>query len=229
MIILHGENIVQSRERLTQIISDWKTKNATVTRLDAKSLEPAQLAEFLQSQTLFGETQVLIIEELHSLPPSQRKDSLIKLLSQSPKEEIVLWEKRGLTATMLKKFPRAQVTEFKLTNALFKWLDTLNGEKKPAQITSMIQLLDKALMSDGDSLCFLMLVRHVRLLLQMKENAVGGMPPFMIGKLKKQAGTFSTEQLLRLHHKLLELDIAQKTSQSRLGLARELELLLVTM
>ena len=44
--------------------------------------------------------------------------------------DVILWEKRKLTAAMTKKFPQAKNIEFKLSNALFSWLDSLSGHKK---------------------------------------------------------------------------------------------------
>ncbi len=55
------------------------------------------------------------------------------------------------------------------------------------------------------------------------------MPPFMAAKLRRQLQTFTEQQLLQLHRKLLELDLEQKTSRQPLSLAAQLELLLATM
>lgn len=227
MIILHGENTTQSRNRLVEILQEARAQHKNITRVDAKQLELRALEVLLGSENLFGETRLLIFDELHSLPKSKRKDELITMLGAATGQDIVLWEKRQLAPTMLKKFSGARAEEFKLTNALFKWLDSLSGDRQSAP--QMLKLLGQAILSDGDFMCFTMLIRQIRLLIIAKDGGKIAGAPFMIAKLKKQSSVFSIEQLLRLHHKLLEMDIAQKTSQSRLGLPRELELFIVTM
>jgi hypothetical protein len=233
MLVLHGENLTQSRNRLFQFLEAAKLQQKLITRIDAKPLTLPMLENALGSTSLFLEPKVVVIEELHSLPKSKRKDELIEYLSDATENpdspEIILWEKRQLTPTMLKKFPGAQAEEFKLTNVLFKWLDSLIGKPNDFQKKTGVTLLRQAMQSDGDMMCFVMLIRQVRLLLEVADGGGQKMPPFMIGKLRKQAQSFSLEQLLKLHHHLLEIDHAQKTSKSLLGLGRELELLCLSL
>jgi len=228
MRILHGENIVQSRNRLTQLLAEAKEKNLVILHVDTAHLDLPTLENALMSQSLFGEEKLVIIEELHSLPKSKRKDELIATLGKT-ESNVLLWEKKVLSAPMLKKFPGAHAEVFKVTNAVFQWLDMLSGAKNPMVQKKMIEGFQKALLSDGDFMCFSMLIRQVRLLIQMKDGAAVSLAPFMIDKLKRQATTFTLDQLLHVHRHLLEMDMNQKTSNSKLGLSREIELLLVTM
>lgn len=235
MLILHGENNIQSRNRLFEYITSAKESSKHVHHLDARTLDMVTLEQAVGSESLFGEQKLLVIEELHSLPKSKKKDELIEFINQSTSHsdsngiEVILWEKRDLTPTMLKKFTFAKSEQFKLSSALFVWLDNLSGIKDSSQLKKMLDLFHKAWQSDGDFMCFSMLTRQLRLLIQAKEGNFSSLAPFMIGKLKKQSTSFSIEQLLATHHKLLLIDTAQKTSQSKLPLAQELELLLLNM
>ena len=237
MRILHGESIVQSRNSLVVLEATAKEASKQIQSINAKNLDLPILEQLLGSENLFAEPQLLVIEELHSLPKSKKKDALIEMLGNfanasdtssgnsgggAESTEVILWEKRELTPTMLKKFPGARADQFKLSSALFSWLDSFGGNDKNRQM----QLLEKALVSDGDFMCFSMLARQVRLLIQAKDgNLVGA--PFMISKLKSQCRAFSVEQLLQLHSQLLKIDLGQKTSSSKFNLAQELELLVV--
>jgi DNA polymerase III delta subunit len=220
MFILHGENTVQSREALFQLFQQAKEKGQRVHRVEVKNLELAQLQQIVGNQSLFGEQEVIVVEELHSLPKSKRKEELIDWIGREG-DEFILWEKRQLTPTMLKKFPGAQAREFKVSNVIFQWLESLP--------TRQMSLLQQAISSDGDFMCLTMLIRQIRFLIQAKEGNLAGMAPFIAAKLKKQATAFSLEQLLKIHHRLLTIDIGQKTSTSRMPLANELELLMVEM
>ncbi|MCB9800603.1 MAG: hypothetical protein H6773_00265 [Pseudomonadales bacterium] len=222
MIILHGDSTVQSRNELAKILSEARAQSTEIVRVDAKSLNHATLESTLGEQDLFGTPKLVVIETLHSLPRSKKKDELIKLVSKKSPHQILLWEKRTLTKTMLKSFPDAQVREFKMSNFLFNWLDMLGGRQPYNQ---KLETLHQAIKKDGDYLCFIMVVRHVRLLLLAKTGGIIKGPPFMVSKYKKQAQMFSETQLLQLHTHLVSIDEKTKTSTTSLNLESQLDLL----
>ncbi len=221
MLILHGENIVQSRNRLKQVIDAAREQNKTVERAVSKNLTEAELEELLVGNDLFGTEKLIIIEELHSLPTSNRKKALISMLANSVDQDIVLWEKRALTATMLNKFPGARAEEFKTSSSLFKWLDLLGTDNTQQKL----KYLQEAISSDGEYFCFLMLLRQIRMLIQAKDSGKVAGAPFVVNKVKAQARNFSLEQLLQIHQRLYTIDARQKTSRSPLTLFQELDLI----
>lgn len=221
MIILHGENIIKSRQRLVELIEAAKKAGKDVERLGAAKLKPAELETALQKTSLFGTEQLVVIEELHSLPRSAQKNLLINIVSQA-NVDVILWEKRALTPTMLKVFPNATVEQFKLSNSLFAWLDALSPKTDKKQY---MRLAEAAQRANGEQMCLAMLIRQVRLLIQVKDGAVPAGPPFMISKLKKQAQDFSLDKLLDLHSQLFTIDLNSKTSNSFLTVGQELDLL----
>lgn len=221
MIILHGENTVKSRERLVELIRVAKSAGTEVTTLAAQKLTPASLESALQSTSLFGTEQLVVIEELHSLPRSAKKTQLFEIITTA-NVGVILWEKRELTKTMLKAFPKATVEYFRLTNSLFAWLDSLNPS---ADKTKQLRLLQDALRANGEQMCFVMLARQIRLLIQIKDGGRPAGPPFMISKLANQARDFTLDSLLKIHEQLFLMDQAAKTSGSYLSLGQELDLL----
>jgi DNA polymerase III delta subunit len=223
MIIFHGENAALSRGALVSAMQTAKTAGHTIIRLEAKRLTEADLETNLGYQSLFGELKTIVIEELHSLPTSARKKNLLKLLqtTQTP-HHLILWEKRSLTPTMLKVFGGAEVKEFKISNSVFNWLDSLSAS--PQTRTRQLTLLQAALQQEDAFMIFLMLIRQIRLLIQSKSGGQIKGAPFIIAKLKKQAAQFDLEQLVDSHARLLTIDRQQKTSQGRLTLTQELEL-----
>src|SRR5690606_6575345 len=144
--------------------------------------------------------KVLVIEELHSLPKSAKKDTLIKQLKEAhlsdAAPDIILWEKRSLTATMLKPFAKATVEEFKLSPVLFKWLDKLGTEHT---ISQLLKVTHEVYAQDGAEFAFVMLIRQVRLLLAAKDDGQLKGAPFVVQKIKAQARAFSIEKLKELH------------------------------
>lgn len=219
--ILHGEQTSASRARLVALMDAAKESGQAITRLDAKSLTQSTLDEALGSQSLFDTPQLIVIEELHSLPTSARKKALISAVA-SAQTDCILWEKRTLTKPMLKQFATAAVEEFKLSNSLFAWLDMLGGNKS---VAVKLRTLHAAESAEGEYLCFVMIIRQIRLLIQAKEGGQIAGPPFMIAKLRAQANSFDLAQLLQLYRRLLEMDLRMKSSTPGLNLAQELDLL----
>lgn len=233
MLILHGEHTIKSRARLTQVLEKARAQGMAITRLSCKQLTVAELEEQLGHTSLFGTPELLVIEELQSLPPSARKKDLIALLAQhaaasAPAESTagpILWEKRSLTKTMLKPFTGAQVEEFPLSTQLWAWLESL-GKSNSAQL---LQQAHQLYHSDSAGFVWAMLTRQVRLLLSAKDDGQLKGAPFMISKLKSQADKFTLEKLLAVHQQLLEIDRKLKTSGTPLTLEQQLDLLILSL
>jgi DNA polymerase III delta subunit len=235
MIILHGDHTPHSRQKLVELLDAAKSQTAEVKRYQASELSLADLEQALGESSLFGSQPTIVIEELHSLPPSKKKEALIAHLATVANDQaspsLILWEKRTLTKPMLKKFGAAQVQEFKISNTVFAWLDSLNGTRDRAgakpNLKHQLQLLHEATQAEDAFYCLIMAARQIRLLIQVKDGGSVGGAPFMIAKLQKQAQSFSLPQLLAAHHRLLELDLAHKTSASSFSLAQDLDLFLL--
>lgn len=221
--ILHGEHTVASRTALAKILDASRASGISIERLQAKTLSEADLETTLGSSDLFGTEKLLVVEELHSLPRSKRKNDLIKQLAASS-IPLVLWEKRDLTATMIKQFPGATVEHFKASSSLFTWLQSL-GSKQP--LKKKLELLHQSIAADSDQFCFIMLCRQVRQLIQIKDAGTIKGHPFAVAQLKKQAALFSLEHLLELHTKLLQIDWTHKTGRATLTMQQELDLLTI--
>lgn len=222
MLILHGDNTAQSRKALQMELDKARQVHIDIIRLEAKKLTGAQLEETLGSSSLFGSDKLIVIEELHSLPTSERKKELIIKLANAPADlHLILWEKRALTKTMLKPFIGAKEQEYALSKTMFTWLDLIGDSDKK----KTLKAFHTTLLHEDEQFCFIMFIRQIRLLIQAKDNTPIAGAPFMITKLKKQASLCTMPKLLQIHTKLLEIDRLQKTSKLRNSLAAELDLI----
>lgn len=217
--LLHGDNIVASRKAFTDLVSNAKA-GGLVVRLEGKTLTPAELGDTLGAQDLFCQKKTVVIEGLLSQPKSKRKDEMMAVAANAG-QDIILWEGKVATPAQLKKFPKARIQAFKTSSSVFQWLDSL----RPGNESASQQLLHKAIERDGAEMCFAMLTRQVRLLIQMREGVPMKIAPFAVGKLKNQANSFTTKQLLALHSKLVELDYGAKMSRNASDMAQNLTLL----
>lgn len=236
MQIFHGEQVVQSRQQLLKAVDVAKQEGSEVVFLAAKDLNQAVLEQSLGMQSLFGAPRLVVIEELHSLPRSKKKDLLLDLVATAASDsaqsdfsqlEIFLWEKRDLTATMLKKFPLAKTSHFKVGKHIFGLVEKLspNQAAKPKLVASLHQAID----GESDFFVFTMIIRQIRMLIDVKDGGKPAGPPFMVSKLKGQAEQFSLPQLLKLHSQLTTIDLKMKQSASQLSLTQELDLFIMNM
>ena len=238
-VLIHGDNTFKSREKLGLVIDQIKTQSVEITRFDAPSLSISDLENALLSNALFVQPEAILIEGLHSLPTSGRKKELLTYCtdylqkqSQDPEsypKQLILWEKRLLTKTMLKPFVSAgaDIFEYKVSSQLFKWLESLSPEK--SKKTSQLIALQTVLDQENEFIIFTMFARQIRLLLEIKGGSVPKVAPFLVGKFQKQASLFTEQQLLEIHRKLVQIDTHIKTSGSHLTLAQQLDLLVLKM
>lgn len=209
--IFHGDNYVQSRQALNQNLVQ------PPERFDAPDLTEEILTQALESNPLFPAPKLFVIENLLTLPPSQLKEKLIKIVLKNADLEIFLWEKKALSPAAKKKLSRATIKEFKLPASLFNFLDALT-------LTNFHQ----ALINNPAELIFYLLHRRISQLIQSLDDP-GSLKgaPWQIGKLKNQAKKYSLDQLINFQQKLLLIDEQVKTSQNFLSLAGCLDLLII--
>jgi DNA polymerase III delta subunit len=229
LTILHGDNIVASRLVLNQHLNRAKqAKIKDIIRLDGKEIKLEDLIQALESSSFFGTNKLVIVENLFSRPRSQEKSAILNYLStsiSSIETNLVIWEKKEIKPSSFKKFPKAKIQLFKTPAIIFKFLDSL----KPKNTKVMLSLLSQCLQSDSAEIVFYMLARQIRLLFLALEPKSLKLAPWQVNELKAQAQQLGPPKLKTLHQKLLAIDERIKTGQSFLGLAGELDLLLLSL
>ena len=115
MIILHGENQVASRQELTA----FKQGKQVVEFGGDVTL--AQLLVAARSDSLFGGTNLVIVENLFSGRPSNERKAVIEYLLKNP-SDVVIWESKDVSAK-IKDFAPQKVRRFDLPKHIFAFLD----------------------------------------------------------------------------------------------------------
>lgn len=216
MIILHGDNQVESRKALIELKE--KAKDSEVVEInDTANL--TEIIQALESSSLFGTDKLVIIENLFSSKKNKAQKEISDYLEKEDRNNLIIWESKELTEGTLKKF-KAQIKVFKVSAEIFKLMDALN-EKNTRQIIEIWETCQK---QEAVELIFYMLVRQIRMLIQAKTSGVLKGHPFVVRKTEQQARNFSEEKLLTLHKKLYEIDKAQKTGTTPLSLEHEIEM-----
>ena len=91
MLIIHGEDIVSSYKRLTEVIDTYKKEGLEIVIKEASELDPTNLRQETSATNLFGTSKCLIIKNLLSSGKAKQKDLLIKILSQIEATEVVMF------------------------------------------------------------------------------------------------------------------------------------------
>lgn len=116
-----------------------------------------------------------------------------------------------------------QLTPFRGQSDIFELVDLI-GHRKSAEAQ---EKLHRLLIDQDSRYVFAMVLRQFRLILQAREaldqkkdlrKSLRG-PDFVLKKVGAQARNFSLEELERIYHELLSIDLASKTSQLNLDVA----------
>ena len=232
MLILHGDDLVKSREALTDQKQQAKEEDQEIISLLGKSLELSSLVQALESNSLFGKKKLVVIENLFSLPKSRTKDKVLTYLknqstisNQQLTIKLVIWEEKQIDGRLLKSFSKAKVKSFKLPTVIFKFLDFL----EPNNPKSTLSLFHQILKTENPEMVFYMVARRVRELIIAKDLGKVGLTkcaPWQQSRLLSQANKFSLEELLKIHRDLLKIDWQVKTGRTGLSLETLLDLLI---
>jgi len=218
--LFHGDDQTTSRNNLY----DQKKKHSDIRELNGDKLLPKDLQSTLGTESLFG-NETILIENLFSRLRSKDKDACVQLLlNYSGNRDILVWEKKALTKLTTNKLPKTwKVVESKPPALLFNFLDTIFPENYQ-QVSKILSTLRK---STDDGLIFIMLTRHVSSLIQAKTATSLKLPPWQVGKIKSQASSWETAELLHFYDSLYEIDKKIKTGSTKLDLGSQLDILLL--
>lgn len=225
LIVLHGDNQVESRKRLSFFVAAAKKKGFDVRRLEGKGLAPNDLLLAGRSQSLLGDNVLVVVEDF--LAANKRASDFFVGTQHNSEATFVFWEGKPLSPLILKKLSSgAKVEEFKIPRIIFKFLESLASGNTKASL----ELFHAALKEGQEEFIFTMLSRQIRLLIWAKEDPESlNLPSWQKTRLLKQAEKISGVQLRLIHEKLLEIDRENKKSQLPEGLSASLELLLLSL
>ena len=212
MIILHGDNQVASRQQLTNAKQEATKAGKQLVELGSEiTLE--QVVSAVQSNSLFGSSNLVVIENLFSGRPSNDRKAVVEYLLSKP-GDVVVWEGKDVAAK-IKDFDPQLVRRFDLPKYVWKFLDDLT-----------VNSLQLALTTAAAEQMLALLAGHVRKLIMVNQGGLN-LPAWQLGKLKAQLARFDLDKLVDMQQQLLEIDYAQKTSSAPYDLAAALEIFVV--
>ena len=212
MLIIHGDDIKRSYEYLQQSLNNFRLQNVDIYSHNYSDLELTSFRQEIDSNNLFSNKKVIVINGLVSTNKSKIKEDLIKIINNQKDAEIILYESKELTPTALKAFPGSRNEIFKVNPIIFKLMDSIRPGYQKGIYNLYKQTIDSGIEPEY---VFAMLVRQVRLLIQVKTNPnTVRLAPFAKRLFQTQAAYFDLDKLIDLHHQLYSIDKKIKTGNS---------------
>ncbi len=231
--IIHGDDTLLSRN----YFSELKQKYKGLVVFDGNKVTITDLVQNIEGSTLFGSPKAIFIEELLTKlkktnpPAGGSKEILDFIFKKSKSSNFILWESKEILKKDLSLFKEAVVKFFKLPKNIFLFLDNL----KPGNSKNLLNLFHQALVSGiKEELILFMIQRQIRILLALSDpsgnesiDEIIRLAPWQMGKLERQAKLFNLQSLKKIHRKLYEIEIGQKTGTLSLSLIQAIDFLLL--
>jgi len=231
LTIICGEDIVASRNYLSQIKNDCSKKGEEVTNLSSQEV-PNILKWQGDNLNLFASKLIFVTEHLESSIVRKRgKKSVIKSTVKTLEEivleiasrkdiELIDWEEKAGREIKLKD--SAKVKEFKPTKSIFKLLEACS----PGNLTGFIQTLSVIAESQDETFIFIMLYRHLRTLLLAHEGIFANtVQSWQRHNLTSQAKLWTQNKLLDFYEGLYRIETSTKSGNNPYGVKKSLEIL----
>jgi len=221
--VISGEDIVSSRKKLTELLSD----KPNINRLEGKKASIAEFDEALVSGNLFSDSKTIVVESFTKLKPEAKVWELLEKFEKDENIDVILWDEADLSK---KKFPKnVKVFNFPFPKFYYLFLESFEPDSKKS-----LELLQEVLKTFEAEQVLYGLVRRIRQLLVMKSNSYSEFSEFkrmqswQISKLKKQAELWTDGQLKKAFISFAELDEKMKTSGLTMPLSKHLDIILLS-
>lgn len=209
LIVVHGDDILKSYERLQTFIKSAKSRGWSVKRIK----EPSQnIPDALVQDLLFEKEKLVVVENANLINKSTA--TWLKKKSDDITGTMIICHPNVLTKTFIKSLPNVdKVEEYKLPKLIWSLLDSFY----PGNSKMILKLLHEVIEHEPIEFVFSLLARQLRDVYWIKvDPSTAPYPSWRIGRLKRQASKFTKQQLKNLISDLAEIDVKSKTSQENL-------------
>jgi hypothetical protein len=207
IIVLHGDNSLQSYERLRKFIDEAKKRGWEIL-----------YDLFPDNASLFGKERLTVYKDYKLLTKTD-----IKRLNKLD-GTLVIFHEAVLPQTFLKSLPKdIKIEEFKLPVIVWNFLDGI----APGTPERSVKTLHTIIVKEPVEFIFSMIAKRIKEMYWVSiDSGSLGYPSWRVSKLKSQAAKFTEGQLVELIETFARIDFESKTGQA--DLVSELDLTLLT-
>lgn len=191
LIILHGDYIINSYERLKKFVLAAKNRGWEISDYDKETID---------NQSLFAVERFVVLRDYKTL---NKKDIL--RLDKYP-GTLIIYHEGNIPQTFLKMLTNPVIEEYKLPKIIWNFLDHIS-----------IKLFHEVIKNEPVEFVFSVLAKRFRDLYWVKID-LGSMiyDSWRKVKLQKQAEKYTTSRVVQIINELAEIDIKVKTSKANL-------------
>src|SRR3989344_6897112 len=201
VVLIHGDNVAESRNRFQKIINGVKKKGWETVRLNAD--DRFSLKERLTSNSLFDQNILFYFEKAYKVPVSELKwlDTNIDKVEGS----LLFYSEKKLPQTFIKSLPKkTSVETFELPKIIFNFLDNLY----PGNSKKALSLFEEVIRTENMEFVVALMARQIRDLYWVITNSDSmSYPSWILSKLAFQARKYTKEKLKGIIGELAEIDI----------------------
>jgi len=219
--VVCGEDNIGSRNYFLEL------KNAYISKgYETKNIAPLEIEEITkwlaQSPSLFSQKRAYFIENFQK-KINKINSKLLKVIDYLVKNkdiEVFIWEDNLPGRTL--KLKGVKIQEFKPSKNIFQLLDACF----PSNLTKFLSLLRDLPDKTDDAFIFVMLARHIKNLILIKNNVMPKrMTVWQIKKLQNQAKYWPSDKLISFYEGLCRIDISVKTGKNPFSIRKSLDLM----
>lgn len=220
LIVFSGDDVISSRNGYVSLKKDYQVKNYDIKEIKKETLVE-NFYDLKNNLNLFHKSTAFFIENLTARDKkSKLLSTILKEIANSKDIVLVDWENKRVSKLLFPK--KTIIKEFKLKENIFLLLDACY----PSNKKRFLNLLNQTSKNIDSSLIFFMLVKRIKLLMEIKvKKTVANIPSWMLYKLKKQASFWTMERLLNFYDHLFKIDFKTKTSTNPFDLKESIDIL----
>lgn len=222
-----GEDSITARLAYNRMIETYRKGGAEIIEMNASSI--MNLKQGVGDNiNLFAQQTVFCMDNLEKT--GFKKSTKVKadkmyeaIVSLAQDKSIVILDfEDGKQSRQLKLKDIATIHESKTAVSIFSLVESCN----PGNKNSFIQGLKTVCSTQDEQFVFIMLYRHIRLLVLVQSNDPSlKLPPWQKYKIINQAKKWEPQRLIDYYSGLIKIEITSKTSTNPYGVRKSLEIL----
>lgn len=226
LYIISGEDQVSSRNKLVELIGGKKD----VIRIEGKKASISDIEMALESNSLFAEQKIIVIEQFGKVKPQDKLTELVSKFVKDKNTDVILWDETEPSAKISNSLQSAQIFTFSFPKLFYSFLDNFS----PGTLDKSITILAAVLKTNSAEQIFYSLVKRARLLMIFKTEEyknysdIKRMQGWQVSKLVRQSNLWSIDQLQKVFLKLAQIDEEMKTGNLLIPLPKRLDILLLS-
>jgi DNA polymerase III delta subunit len=149
IILLHGEDIEKSHQRLEKFLDTAKSRSWEVVSLD----DEPHLKDALSASSLFGGERFFVLRDVKKLGKKET-DWLAKKYKDLA-GNLIIYHQGLIPRTLISSLPKeSKIEEFKLPKLIWNFLDSI----RPGNSAQVVKLFHKIIETEAPEFIFVMIV-----------------------------------------------------------------------